>query len=104
MLGDSRPVMKEARPRKSFYVSRIGFLLWALPCFCLAQVSQPTQTEASKKFERLAQWLKSPDVSVRLDAIHELTSVHDSAAIPLILPCLQDTHITVRSAAAWGLL
>ena len=93
--------MKEAKPLNSSRVFRLWLLLWALPGLCLAQVSKPTQTETNKKFERLARWLKSPDESVRVDAIQELTSGHDPAAIPLILQCLQDTNVSVRGAAAW---
>jgi HEAT repeat protein len=96
--------VKEAKPLNSSRVFRLWLLLWALPGLCLAQVSKPTQTETNKKFERLARWLKSPDESVRVDAIQELTSGHDPAAIPLILQCLQDTNVSVRGAAAWGLL
>ena len=93
--------MKKGTSPKSFCLS---FLLCVLPVLCLAQTSQPTQTETDKKFERLARWLKSPDESVRVDAIQELTSMRDPAGIPLVLQSLQDTNAVVRGAAAWSLL
>ena len=96
--------MKEIKSSKFFHVFRLGFLLWALPGLCLAQVSNSTQTVAEKKFERLAHALRSPDESVRLEAIQELGSSHDPASIPLFLQGLQDKNTTVRSAAESGLL
>src|SRR5690242_11603219 len=104
MPGDIWAGMKEAKPLKYSHVFRLWLLVLALPGLCLAQASGPMPTETDKKFERLARWLKSPDESVRVDAIQELATIHDLAVVPLILQCLQDTNTAVRGAAAWSLL
>jgi len=79
------------------------FLIWAPLATASLIFAQQTPTSAnSAQLSRLDRWLRSPDESVREDAIRELSALRDPSATPLLLRGLQDSNEVIRATAAWS--
>jgi HEAT repeat protein len=70
---------------------------------CLFLANIVCAQQADPQLARLARWLKSPDASVRLDAVRELATLPPARSTPLMIGALKDPSAEIRGAAAWQL-